>query len=94
MSQKQHDALGAKVSAALPSELRADFNRLTDGWGDLMAVCEEAAFLVGLYRRPWGCAMSGRIRETAHNMAGVWFAKISSMGYSRDPRRQRSRRDV
>ena len=49
MSQKQHDALGAKVSAALPSELRADFNRLTDGWGDLMAVCEEAAFLVGLY---------------------------------------------
>ena len=25
--------------------------------------------------------MSGRIRETAQNMAGVWFAKISAMGY-------------
>ena len=49
MSQKEHDALHAKVSAALPSELRADFDRLTNGWGDLMAVCEEAAFLVGLY---------------------------------------------
>ena len=49
MSQKQHDALYDKVSAALPSELRADFSRLTNGWVDLMATGEEAAFIVGLY---------------------------------------------
>ena len=25
--------------------------------------------------------MSGRIRETAQNMAGVWYAKFAAMGY-------------
>ena len=49
MSQKQHDALEARFRATLPPTLKANYDRLSNGWCDLMAVSEEAAFLVGLY---------------------------------------------